>query len=272
MALKQGNVIYQPGGPAAEYAKWACNLYNGCAHSCSYCYCKRGVMSHAMGGILHTLKKTAGTTEDDAFKMFSKEMTRWKSLILSDGGIFFSFSTDPMLGCEIKLTMRCIEFALDNSVPVIILTKATWWCYNNSVMDIFRAHKDLFTIGFTLTGCDKEEGVAPSNERRANALVMLSGMGFKTFASVEPVIRFDAAYDVIRQVAPFCPEFRIGLLSPYKKDRYDWHECDTFIDKVTSLSLQHGFTVRWKKSINRFYQEQKPKSTEGGVSTPSPSK
>lgn len=270
MPLKQGNVIYQPEGPAAEYATWACNLYNGCAHSCSYCYCKRGVMSHAMGGALPTLKKTAGTTEDDAFAMFKKELTRWKSLIIADGGgLFFSFSTDPMLECEIKLTMRCITFALENRVPVAILTKAVWWCYNNSVMDIFRANKELLTIGFTLTGCDEEEGAAPSNELRANALVLLSGMGFKTFASVEPVIRFDAAYDIINSVAPFCPEFRIGLLSPYKKDRYDWQECDTFIDNVTSLSLQHGFIVRWKKSINRIYQEQKPK---GGAPAPSPSK
>lgn len=81
-------------------------------------------MSHAMGGALPTLKKTAGTTEDDAFAMFKKELTRWKSLIIADGGLFFSFSTDPMLECEIKLTMCCITFALENRVPVSILTKA----------------------------------------------------------------------------------------------------------------------------------------------------
>ena len=29
-----GTLIYQPKGPAGEYAKWAINLCNGCSNGC----------------------------------------------------------------------------------------------------------------------------------------------------------------------------------------------------------------------------------------------
>lgn len=42
-----GKAIYNPKGKAGEYSEWACNFYTGCSNNCQYCYCKRGVMSHA---------------------------------------------------------------------------------------------------------------------------------------------------------------------------------------------------------------------------------
>ena len=29
--------IYKPKGAAGEYAEYACNLYDGCTHGCTYC-------------------------------------------------------------------------------------------------------------------------------------------------------------------------------------------------------------------------------------------
>lgn len=42
----KGALIYQPQGAAGEYAKWAINLYHGCSNGCTYCYNRRGVLSH----------------------------------------------------------------------------------------------------------------------------------------------------------------------------------------------------------------------------------
>ena len=45
----KGALIYQPQGAAGEYAKWAINLYHGCYNGCTYCYNRRGVLSHIFG-------------------------------------------------------------------------------------------------------------------------------------------------------------------------------------------------------------------------------
>ena len=45
----KGVLIYQPQGVAGEYAKWAINLYHGCSNGCTYCYNRRGVLSHIFG-------------------------------------------------------------------------------------------------------------------------------------------------------------------------------------------------------------------------------
>ena len=45
----KGALIYQPQGAAGEYAKWAINLYHGCSNGCTYCYNRRGVLSHVFG-------------------------------------------------------------------------------------------------------------------------------------------------------------------------------------------------------------------------------
>lgn len=244
---------------AAEYATWACNLYNGCAHSCSYCYCKRGVMSHAMGGAMPTLKKTAGSTEDDVFAMFKKELTRWKSLIIADGGLFFSFSTDPMLECEIKLTMRCIEFALENRVPVSILTKAVAWTKNEDIQTLFVSNRHLLRIGFTLTGHDELEPGAPSNSERIRAIRFLyESLNLSTFASIEPVIDFKSSLACILDIAPYIDDIRIGLLSPYSPRRYDWQQADRFKSTVDKQARIHGFSVLYKASFLRFYKDCRP--------------
>ena len=89
--------IYQPNGAAAEYSAWACNLYNGCTHRCSYCYCRRGILAHTIGGDVPVIKKQLGGTPEKAFTIFSKELMTYREQIIADGGLFFSFSTDPML-------------------------------------------------------------------------------------------------------------------------------------------------------------------------------
>lgn len=201
-----GKAIYNPSGKAGEYAQWACNLYVGCSNNCDYCYCKKGVLSSAMGQPKATLKKCFHD-ENDAFLIFIKELEKNADAIRHDGGLFFSFSTDPCL-------------------PE--------------------------TIGFTLTGMDEmEQGpTVASNEQRIKTMRMLHRHGFKTFASIEPVIDTKASLDMILQSVEDCDTYKIGLLSG--KKNYEGDDVYDFVKKVNSVLAYKNIPVLWKKSITDF--------------------
>lgn len=251
--------IYKPEGAAREYSVWGCNLYKGCSHQCSYCYLRRGPMGKQLGGCVPEIEQKVGGTEEKALRRFKMEVDAYQDQFIADGGIFFSFSTDPMLRQTIDLTSMCAIYAMSKGVPVYILTKAAWWVTDNFYIKQFFPYRELLHVGFTLTGHDELEPLAASNVRRQSAMVMLKAMHFDTFASMEPVIDFESTLAIIETLKDSCPEFRIGMLSPYSPKRYDWNQCHRFIDRVAFLSSQHGFRVIWKESINRFYREQKPK-------------
>lgn len=254
----KGKAIYQPAGAAEEYSKWACNLYKGCDHNCTYCYCKHGPLAHALGGPHAVLKLTLGD-ERNAVRIFRKELDKYRSQIIADGGLFFSFSSDPFLPQTAELSSKCIRYALDSGVPVYILTKAVHFAYRSWHIASMYAHRDLVHIGFTLTGHDEMEPGAPSTQERIEAIRHLhDDFELFVFASIEPVIDFKSSLDCITAIMPYVQEIRIGLLSPYSPRRYDWDECDRFISEVTDLSLKHGVKVQWKDSINRFYKENMP--------------
>ena len=254
----KGKAIYQPAGAAEEYSKWACNLYKGCDHNCSYCYCKHGPLAHALGGPHAVLKPTLGN-EQNAYRIFRQELDKYRTQIVADGGLFFSFSSDPFLKHTTELSLTCIEYALNQGVPVYILTKAVHWLYVDMYAGTIYARRDLVHIGFTLTGHDEMEPGAPSTQERIEAIRHLHEMQFSVFASIEPVIDFKSSLDCITAIMPYVNEVRIGLLSPYSPRRYDWDECDRFVSDVTDLSLKYGVKVQWKDSINRFYKENMPK-------------
>ena len=50
-----------------------------------------------------------------------------------------------------------------------------------------------------------------------------------------------------------------------KKDYYDHSKCERFIHKVTELSHEYGFVVKWKQSIRKLYEVGLPllKLTDG---------
>lgn len=68
----KGKAIYNPSGKAGEYSRWACNFYTGCSNGCDYCYCKKGILGHTMGGDTPTLKKCF-RNEQHAIEVFFNE-------------------------------------------------------------------------------------------------------------------------------------------------------------------------------------------------------
>lgn len=110
-----GKAIYQPRGKAREYSPWACNFFNGCSNDCDYCYCKRGVMSHVWDNTQY-LKKCF-RDEEHATDVFLAELEK-NIDELKHTGLFFSFTTDPMLPETLDFHMNAICIAIGHNVPV----------------------------------------------------------------------------------------------------------------------------------------------------------
>lgn len=248
MIMKKGKAIYEPAGKAGEYAKYACNFYVGCSNDCDYCYCKRGVLGHAMGKPQGTLKKCFAD-EEQALRIFQKEL-RENINELQQHGLFFTFSSDPMLPETQELTIKAVDYAITFGVPCKILTKRAdfdipqSWIRHNHL-------KCLIAFGFTLTGCDELEKGASTNEERINTMRNLHKLGFKTFASIEPIIDLDKSYRMISDSLPWCDLYKIGLISG--KRNYSREELAHFVWLVNGFMVELN-TVRkvmvyWKDSV-----------------------
>lgn len=157
----KGALIYQPQGAAGEYAKWAINLYHGCSNGCTYCYNRRGVLSHVFGDkpelaapiiklrekLLNEYMKDRGITAREniySWAVFMHGVLAAQRLILADlekigedkirndGGIFFSFTCDPFdsyLGNNNNITKWMLQSLVTSQIPVTILTKNVDWLY-----------------------------------------------------------------------------------------------------------------------------------------------
>jgi len=213
--MYKGKAIYNPSGKAGEYSYWACNFYVGCSNECAYCYLKKGRGAKILGGNKPELKKCF-KDEIHAFDVFEKELLANLEEI-KQNSLFFSFTTDPLLLETARLTIHAISICNFNLVPVKILTKSTEmmpFLFLESIRYLW--NRDKIAIGFTLTGHDELEYKACTNKDRINAMSVLKSEGFKTFASIEPIIDFPSAKRMISETMEFCDLYKIGLESGKK--------------------------------------------------------
>ena len=270
----KGALIYQPQGAAGEYAKWAINLYHGCSNGCTYCYNRRGVLSHVFGDkpelaapiikqrdkLLNEYLKKNNMTAHDAIKkgvvnheslvaardLISKDLEKIGiDRIRQDGGIFFSFTCDPFdIEADMFILQQVVLHLLFDCIPVTILTKNVHWMqtglWKSTLRDLTTDYKDIaryLTIGFTITGKDKLEPGAPSTEERIEALRELHDeYVVKNFVSLEPITSIHTASEVIKKTYQITDEIRIGAQSPIKKNRYHVMEFISFVVAVRSLA------------------------------------
>lgn len=288
----KGVLIYQPQGAAGEYAKWAINLYHGCSNGCTYCYNRRGVLSHVFGdkpelaepivkardrNLNRYMKENNLTAHDaipqkvirdttavSALSIVAKDIIRiGEDVIREDGGIFFSFTCDPFDPDIDMDILRMIVFVLsDRQIPATILTKNIDWLENDKWKDFLEPDADYpddllrdLTIGFTITGKDKLEPGAPSTEKRIEALRKLHDeYKIKTFVSLEPITSIHAASEVIKKTYQITDEIRIGAQSPIKKDRYDPNEFVGFVIAIKTLA--RGLDCRFMVKDSMYKQAE----------------
>lgn len=230
-----GKAIYNPSGKAGEYSYWACNFYTGCSNGCDYCYCRRGVMNHVWSNIAK-LKKCF-KDEKHAIEVFEKELMQ-NLPELQKYGLFFTFTSDPFIPETINLTRKAISICIDNFVPVKVLTKRAdfldklngkWTAIHWSLSTVMKAY---ISFGFTLTGHDELESGASTNTERIETMKILHDAGFKTWASIEPIVDFASSLDMIEKTLEFCDLYKVGLMSGKK---YDIVDAQTFVEKLIEL-------------------------------------
>ena len=233
-----GKAIYQPKGAAAEYAKFACNFYIGCSNCCTYCFNKRWKW-----GNVPTLKKCF-KDENNALEVFEKEL-KLNLPELQKHGLFFSFTTDPCLPKTVLLTSMAIKQCITYNVPVKILTKKTDWTVDCFYSIDMQYYKNI-AFGFTLTGHDELEPNASTNSERIEAMQKLHEAGFKTWASIEPVIDFTSSWQMIRDTCSFCDLYKIGLMSGKK---YVYKYEDELRDFMDACIHTGNPTIYFKDSL-----------------------
>lgn len=247
MKTFNGKSIYQPAGKAGEYVKWACNFYVGCSNGCEYCYCKKGILANVMGQDKPQLKKCF-SDELHAWGVFMREVAaNFKEL--QQHGLFFSFTTDPMLPETKDLTIDAIRFCVVHDIPVKVLTKCTEWLepFLSMIEDNVYVYnkKNLIAFGVTLTGHDELEKGASTNEERIEAMRKLHSAGFKTFTSIEPIIDFKSSLEMIKRTIGFCDLYKIGLKAG---DKWSSREVRMFISDLTEI-IPDSTSVYLKDSI-----------------------
>ena len=246
-----GKAIYNPSGAAGEYSYWGCNLVVGCSNGCEYCYCKKGILKGVMGMDKPQLKKCL-VDEITAFDIFKKEVLINKTE-LQIHGLFFSFTTDPMLPEFENLTWRAIMFCNEHNIPVKVLTKLVeWvedtlhWLEHSNSDNQDREWRKLIAFGVTLTGRDDKEPGASTNNERIEGLKLLHAAGFPTFVSIEPIVDFKSSRKMIEATLAFCDLYKIGLMSGTK---YDKKETAQFIQQVAIMTRAWQNKIYFKDSI-----------------------
>lgn len=223
-----GKAIYNPSGKAGEYSYWACNFFVGCSNGCEYCYCKKGILAGAMGQDKPQLKKCF-RSEEHALEVFEREMMQNLDS-LREHGLFFTFTSDPMLPETHNLTYKACGLAIEQRVPVKVLTKST---YGFHKLNWNCGLSGIVAFGFTLTGHDELEPNASTNAERITMMHDLHNATFKTFASIEPIVDFESSKAMINSTLGFCDLYKVGLMSGKK---YDKVEAETFVEWLRELS------------------------------------
>ena len=255
-------ILSRPKGNAEEYGRWSVNPYVGCPNQCEYCYLRKGVWKNTLGSEFQVTKSGIRNWHH-AFYLAMAEIEEHYDEIMRDGGLFMSFTTDPMTG-----PCRAVTFSIIREIGrhhyfcfplyLTVLTKdagfVTSYEYNRYLF-IENQQKEAnqnIALGWTLTGHDEMEPHASSNAERLRAMRKAHADGFRVWASIEPVIDFHSSLVMIKEaVAAGCQHFKIGLLTSNTKvcrNKYDVIECMRFITDVYTITRNKA-TVYWKQSV-----------------------
>jgi len=241
--------IYEPRGKAREYAGLAVNLFDGCAHGCTYCYVP-GIRRiprddhlkvSARVGILDAIEKDARKMQGDP-----------RHVLLC----FMCDPYPPYDQGQDSYTREAIKILKRYKMRVAVLTKGGLFATRD--FDLLTP-QDKF--GCTLTFVLKEDSLkwephAALPLERFEALKIAHAKGIPTWASLEPVIDTIQTLSTIYETHEFVDEYKVGKLN-YLHSDIDW--------RVFCVNLAHQFNnfgcaYYIKEDLLPFWPRNMPRS------------
>lgn len=113
-------------------------------------------------------------------------------------------------------------------------------------------NRSLIAFGFTLTGFDDKEPGASLNDDRKEAMREMHELGFRTFASIEPVITPAMSRCMIESTRDFCDLYKVGLISGKGKDFYNEKHLTLFYKWLLTRDPGY-FKVYLKDSFLKYF-------------------
>lgn len=243
------SIIYEPSGPALEYAPLACNLFKGCIFGCKYCYGPRNMrVSAEQYHSGHQLKKNAlERLRQDAEKLAGDPRE-----------ILFSFIGDVCQNeVTIAITQQALEIVGRNNLKATILTKG-----GMKAEPLFPVLKKYgFSLGTSLVfyNDDDRKKWEPNSadifNRLYSVVIARNSFGIKTWWSAEPVIYPDQVLRLIDKYHRLFDHIKIGKINhnPELEKAVDWYK---FYADVTNLLDSLGASYYIKESLRKY--EVKP--------------
>lgn len=252
-------VIYRARGRAAEFAPLALNIYNGCAHACTYCYVPR--ITCKPQAVFHQPKPRP----EGFFKKLELDARELAAAGCEDI-ILLSFSSDPYqpLDSQLHHTRRALEILKANHLRVCILSKGGICSLHD--LDLLEPHKDEFILGkhhergdqfaTTLTTLDDKqwkiiEPFAASLNERIEALkrAFNKGRGLWTWVSLEPLLFPDQAFKIIDLTHEFCYEYKVGPLNYHSRKGFPRIFYRHFYELLLEKEEKLGVAIHFKKDF-----------------------
>jgi len=186
MALRtitRKTLLYKSG---VEYADYALNHAEGCAHGCTY-PCYAFVMKKRCGVISSYKDWIQPKIVENALELLDKELPRLKNKIKQ---VFMCFTTDPFM-YEIeeinRLTLKILERLNRDKVKAILITKGV--CTDQ--LTDKQLYNEQNEYGISLVSLseafrEKHEPFSAPYKKRIEALKKLHDAGLKTWVSIEP--------------------------------------------------------------------------------------
>ncbi|APV43739.1 Radical SAM superfamily protein [Dehalogenimonas formicexedens] len=187
------------------------NTYNGCAHSCVYCYAK---------GIAHrdSVQWRQATPRVSFIENLKKDIELLKqnpSLREGINDIWVSSFTDcyQPLEKENHATRQTLELLIANELPFTVLTK------NALVLEDLNLLKGYpkCRVGLTLTTLDETyrqylEPYTSTTDEKIVALETLKANGVSTYCSVEPITsKLSDPVAIVKRLAEVMDLFEFGV-------------------------------------------------------------
>ena len=229
-------MIYRPKGRAGEYAKYALNIYNGCDHSCTYCYAPAVLRMSSNDFARPKAKK-------DLLKKVEQSARQTKTT----EPILLCFTCDPyqLLDETTGYTREVIKILKRHGLSFQVLTKGG----SRALRDIdLYTDGDLFGTTLTLINDHYTKQIEPRTalpQDRIDTIKTFHKKGIFTWISLEPVLNPISTLRLIEKTHSFVDLYKVGTLN-YQESNTDWKK---FHKDVTSLLSSLGASYYVKKDL-----------------------